>query len=467
MEFLSLDFNAFLEESGTIALVIHDNKERQTLDEKLGGQIEKFLSSKSDQDQPKIKDWKCFQAPASMKADEIWVVEADDDMRRKGGELANLSSSDITIHGADLEFAFGFALRNYRFDKYKADPKSPVNARFIVKDSAQFTTQFAHFQALTEGVHLARDLVNEPANILTTQEFANRISTLQELGVEVEILDEEKLSEIGLNALLGVGQGSESPSKVAIMRWEQSKSKPIALVGKGVVFDTGGISIKPAAGMEDMIMDMGGAATVVGTMHALASRKAKANVIGIVGLVENMPDGKAQRPGDIVKTYKGTTVEVLNTDAEGRLVLADILWYVQERFAPSAIIDLATLTGAVIVALGPFKTGVFGNDDAFTQNLLAAAQKEEEGAWHMPLGDEYSKLLKSKHADLGNIGGREAGSITAAEFLQHFIQEGTPWIHLDIAGTATVKSSNHRNLSGATGWGVLTLNRLITDHFED
>uniref|UniRef100_UPI003514511E leucyl aminopeptidase n=1 Tax=Limimaricola soesokkakensis TaxID=1343159 RepID=UPI003514511E len=279
---------------------------------------------------------------------------------------------------------------------------------------------------------------------------------------------EVELQRLGLGARLAVGQGSDSPSKVVVMRWQGGGDEaPLALVGKGVVFDTGGISLKPAAGMEDMTMDMGGAGTVAGTMRALALRRAKANVVGLVGLVENMPSGNATRPGDVVRSMKGDTIEVINTDAEGRLVLADVMWYAQERFKPSGMIDLATLTGAIIVALGHENAGVFSNEDGFAEALLAAAQAEGEGAWRLPMGEAYDKVLKSRVADMRNVGtGREGGSITAAQFLKRFVQDGTPWIHLDIAGTASLKTDSALGPKGATGWGVMALNRLVADRYE-
>ncbi|MEC8042687.1 MAG: leucyl aminopeptidase, partial [Pseudomonadota bacterium] len=264
------------------------------------------------------------------------------------------------------------------------------------------------------------------------------------------------------------GQGSDSPSKVVVMQWNggEKDAAPLALVGKGVVFDTGGISLKPAGGMEEMTMDMGGAGVVAGAMKSLALRKAKANVVGLVGLVENMPSGNATRPGDVVTSMKGDTIEVINTDAEGRLVLADVLWYAQERFNPAGVIDLATLTGAIIIGLGHENAGVFSNDDDLCKGFLKAAEAEGEGAWRMPLGQAYDDLLKSPIADMKNIGGRPGGSITAAQFLQRFIKEGTPWIHLDIAGVASVKGETRYAPKGSTGWGVLALNRLVSDKFE-
>ncbi|MFZ0099416.1 MAG: leucyl aminopeptidase, partial [Gemmobacter sp.] len=310
--------------------------------------------------------------------------------------------------------------------------------------------------------------VNEPANVLTTYDFAARLAAMQEIGLDVEILEEEGLTKLGMGALLGVGQGSESPSKVVVMQWNGGKKgeAPLALIGKGVVFDTGGISLKPAAGMEEMTMDMGGAGTVAGVMRTLALRKAKANVVGLVGLVENMPSGRAQRPGDVVRTMKGDTVEVINTDAEGRLVLADVMWYAQNRFKPAGMIDLATLTGAIIIALGHENTGVFSNDDAFCEQFLRAARAEGEGAWRMPMGEAYDAKLKSRVADMMNVGGREGGSITAAQFLLRFVQDGMPWIHLDIAGTAALKADSALGPKGATGWGVISLDRMIRDRFE-
>jgi len=316
-------------------------------------------------------------------------------------------------------------------------------------------------------VFFTRDLVTEPANVLTTTEFAARLEALGALGITVEVLDEPELRELGMRTLLAVGEGSETPSKVVVMRWEGGgKEAPLALLGKGVVFDTGGISLKPAQGMEDMTMDMGGAATVAGVMKTLALRKAKANVVGIVGLVENMPDGRATRPGDVIRSMKGDTVEVINTDAEGRLVLADVLWYAQERFKPVGMVDLATLTGAIIVGLGHEKAGVFSNDDAFAGAFLKAAAAEGEGAWRMPLGSAYDKLLKSDVADMKNVGGRWAGSITAAQFLQRFVKEGVPWIHLDIAGVASRPEAQPLHPKGASGWGVLSLDRLIRTGYE-
>jgi leucyl aminopeptidase len=317
-------------------------------------------------------------------------------------------------------------------------------------------------------VILARDLVNEPPNVLDPPEFARRAQGLSAVGVEVEVLDDAAMAEIGMGALLGVGQGSIKESRVVIMRWNgaDAASQPVAFIGKGVTFDTGGISIKPAAGMEDMKGDMGGAACVTGLMHALAARKAKVNAIGVIGCVENMPDGAAQRPGDIVTSLSGQTIEIINTDAEGRLVLADVLWYTKERFKPRFMVDLATLTGAILVALGQDYAGLFSNDDELAQRLSAVGQTTGEKVWRMPLGPEYDKLIDSKFADMKNTGGRHAGSITAAQFLARFVEK-TPWAHLDVAGTAMSSPSNDINRSWASGWGVRLLNQLVADHYED
>ncbi len=367
------------------------------------------------------------------------------------------------------EVALGAVLRGYEFGDHKTgDTPKPVAAIAVAAgkpDAAE--AAFADLRAQAEGVFLTRDLVNEPSNVLTTTEFATRLERLGALGVEVEVLDEAALEALGMRTLLAVGQGSESPSKVVVMRWQGGgEEPPLALVGKGVVFDSGGISIKPAGGMEDMTMDMGGAGTVAGAMHAIAARRARANVVGLVGLVENMPDGRAMRPGDVVRSMKGDTVEVINTDAEGRLVLCDLLWYAQDRFAPAAMVDLATLTGAIVIGLGHENAGVFANDDGLADAFLAAADAEGEGAWRMPLGKAYDKQLKSRVADMKNVGGRPAGAITAAQFLQRFVREGTPWMHLDIAGTASVKDGTPLAPGGATGWGVRALDRLVRDRFE-
>ena len=367
------------------------------------------------------------------------------------------------------EIVTGMTLRAYKFADHLSSPgDQPGEIRVMVNDPDAAKSATADVRAVAEGVFFTRDLVSEPANVLTTEEFANRLNDLSDLGLKVEVLEEADLEKLGMRTLLAVGQGSRSPSKVVVMSWEGGKKSeaPLALVGKGVVFDTGGISLKPAGGMEDMTMDMGGAGVVAGVMKTLALRKAKANVVGLVGLVENMPDGNATRPGDVVVSMKGDTVEIINTDAEGRLVLADVLWYAADRFKPSGMIDLATLTGAIIIGLGHENAGVFSNDDELCNAFLKAASETGEGAWRMPFGDAYDKQLKSQIADMKNVGGRPAGSITAAQFLQRFVKEGTPWIHLDIAGVASVKSDTTLAPKGATGWGVRALDQLVRNKFE-
>jgi leucyl aminopeptidase len=372
---------------------------------------------------------------------------------------------------ADL--ALGVRLRAYAFDRYKTKRKEDeeqakeVKVTVAVAAVAAVEKAFGSRKAVADGVLLARDLVNEPANVLYPEEFARRVGDLKKLGVQVEVLDVAAMKKLGMNALLGVGQGSEHESQLVIMRWNGGKkgSDPVAFIGKGVCFDTGGISIKPASGMEDMKGDMAGAACVVGLLQALAARKARVNAVGAIGLVENMPDGKAQRPGDIVTTMSGQTIEIINTDAEGRLVLADVLHYVNTRFKPKFMIDLATLTGAIIVALGHEHAGLFANDDKLADRLLKAGIATGERLWRLPLGAEYDKKIDSKFADMKNTGGRDGGSITAAQLLQRFVDK-TPWAHLDIAGTGMGSPQTDTNKSWASGFGVRLLDRLVADYYE-
>ncbi len=392
----------------------------------------------------------------------------------KKSQIVTVVSDAVAAEAANL--ALGIVLRSYVFDKYKtkkADGQEgkaedkPARITISTTEAAAAKKAFQRHESVADGVMLARDLVNEPANILGPVEFAERASELTALGVEVEVLTEKEMRRLGMGALLGVAQGSSRPPRLVVMRWNggKPKDKPIAFIGKGVVFDSGGISIKPAQGMEDMKGDMAGAAAVTGLMHALAARKAKANVVGIIGLVENMLDGNAQRPGDIVTSMSGQTIEVLNTDAEGRLVLADALWYCNDRFKPSAMIDLATLTGAIIVALGHTHAGLFSNNDELAGRLFEAGLASGEKLWRMPLGPDYDKLIDSKNADMKNIGGRNAGSITAAQFLQRFVKEA-PWAHLDIAGTGMGSPSSETNQSWGSGFGVRLLDRLVSEHYE-
>ena len=362
----------------------------------------------------------------------------------------------------------GMTLYAYDFNDHKSGNKIDQGSLTVLCNGATgMELDFVAKQAQSEGVFFTRDLVNEPANVLTTETFAERLIELEKLGIKVKVLEESDMRGLGMDSLLSVGLGSPSPSKLVVMEWMQGgDEKPFAFVGKGVVFDTGGISLKPATGMEDMTMDMGGAGVVSGVMKTLAMRKAKANIVGLVGLVENMPDGKAQRPGDVRTSMKGETIEVINTDAEGRLVLADVLWYAQKTYDLQGIINLATLTGAIIIGLGHEKAGVFSNNDALSRAFLKAAEAEDEGAWRMPLSPAYHKLIKSRIADIKNTGGRAAGSITAAAFLEVFVKPDMPWIHLDIAGVASVKTPTALSPVGATGWGVRALDRLISDNYE-
>jgi leucyl aminopeptidase len=430
-------------------------------------------------------------APAHLPYDRIVIAGLGADTPTEaewttlgGAVFGALSGGTVTVvaerpaHAAvepadAARLALGMMLRAYGFDRYKTKSengdKDTTGAEIsvAVADPSAADAAWQSVKGLGEGVILARDLVNEPANVLGPVEFAEKAAELARLGVEVEILEEPDMRALGMNALLGVSQGSERPPRLVVMRWQggAADAQPLAIVGKGVVFDTGGISIKPAAGMEDMKGDMGGAACVVGLMHALASRKARANVVGVIGLVENMPDGKAQRPGDIVTSMQGQTIEIINTDAEGRLVLADALHYTIDRFKPRFVVDLATLTGAVIVALGHLNAGLFTNDDGLAAEFSAAGIATGDTVWRLPVSAEYDKLIDSKFADMKNTGGRTAGSITAAQFLKRFVGE-TPWVHLDIAGTGMGAPNNEISRTFGSGFGVRLIDRVIADHYE-
>ncbi|MDI7774572.1 leucyl aminopeptidase [Asticcacaulis sp. EMRT-3] len=428
--------------------------------------------------------------PASLNVAALAVVG--------GGELAGLDAAGMEVVAASLYHAVkssgfeglsfdltGYApervahavlalnLAAYRFDKYFGQAKleklpALKSVTVVCDDVAAAEAAGVPLMALRDGIFFARDLVSEPANVLYPQSYADRVRKLEGTGLTVEVLGIAEMEALGMNALLGVGLGSGRESKLVVMQWHgaDSKTAPVAFVGKGVTFDTGGISIKPAEGMEDMKWDMGGSATVVGTMIALATRKAKVNAVGIIGLVENMPDGKAQRPGDVVKAMSGTTIEVINTDAEGRLVLADALWYCQDRFKPQFMIDLATLTGAMIIALGTDYAGVFSNNDELADRITEVSKAVGENFWRMPLPTQYEKQIDSKIADIRNIGGRPAGAITAALFLQRFVNN-VPWAHMDIAPTAWTNEQRIPTVpEGATGFGVRTLNDLVARYYE-
>jgi leucyl aminopeptidase len=432
-------------------------------------------------------------APEGLKAKRLIVMGLgklaeikDNDFLKVGGSVAGKlrAGKDAVTIVAELPTgamkpdqaagaASGLLLRAYKFDRYKTKKKEGeegalrADVSIAVGDVAAARKAFAPSAHIVEGVVTARDLVNEPPNVLFPVEFARRASQLRKLGVGVEVLDVKAMRKLGMGALLGVSQGSTQPGRMVIMRWNGGKrgDQPVAFVGKGVCFDTGGISIKPAGSMEDMKGDMGGAACVVGLMQALAARKAKVNAIGAIGLVENMPDGNAQRPGDIVTSMSGQTIEIINTDAEGRLVLADVLWYVAKKFKPKFMVDLATLTGAIMVALGTEYAGLFSNNDELAGRLIEAGLATGERVWRMPLGPEYDKLIDSQFADVKNTGTRNGGSITAAQFLQRFV-DGTPWAHLDIAGTAMGAPKTEINQSWGSGYGVRLLERLVADHYE-
>jgi leucyl aminopeptidase len=393
---------------------------------------------------------------------------------REATVFAEFPGKSVTAEQA-ADLALGVRLRGYSFDRYKTKAKegeekpSAKKVTIAVGDPAAARKAYAAREAIAEGVMIARDLVNEPANVLHPQEFARRASALRRQRVRVDVLDVAAMRKLGMGALLGVGQGSARDSRLVVMRWNGGRSgeAPVAFIGKGVCFDTGGISIKPAGGMEDMKGDMAGGACVVGLMHALARRRAKFNALGVIGLVENMPDGNAQRPGDIVTSMSGQTIEIINTDAEGRLVLADALWYAATKFKPKFMVDLATLTGAIIIALGHEHAGLFSNDDKLSERLTKAGLDTGELVWRMPLAKAYDKLIDSKFADVRNTGsGRAGGAITAAQFLQRFVANKTPWAHLDIAGTGFDSRQGEINKSWASGWGVRLLERLVAEHYE-
>jgi leucyl aminopeptidase len=459
-----------------------------SVDKACGGQIAKALKAARFEG---AKDQTADILVPGGKLERVFVVGVGEaaklearDVEYLGGSIAGMlqgaktESAEIAVqlpgcnqdHLAAL-IASGARLRNYAFDTYKSKKNGktgfPNTLTLLCTSPDSERKAFTAFEAVAEGVHVARNLVNEPPNVLFPVAFANRIKALARFGLRIDILTPVQMKRLGMNALLGVAQGSAHEPRLVVMRWNGGRrgEKPIAFIGKGVTFDTGGISIKPAAGMEDMKGDMGGAACVTGLMLALARRRARVNAIGAVGLVENMPDGKAQRPGDVVKSMSGKTIAVLNTDAEGRLVLADVLWYVQSTFKPKFMIDLATLTGAILVALGKEHAGLFSNNDELSERLVKAGLATGEKVWRLPLAPEYDKIIDHEVADVKNTGGRFAGSITAAQFLQRFVND-VPWAHLDIAGTAMDAPKTPINQSWGSGWGVRLLNRLVADHYE-
>ena len=478
---IEMNFDASLNYDGQLVILVSEDGKLDDFGDRLNklmdGAIDRALAS-DDFHSLDLGKVLSLSYPAGLKAQGLTIAKLNqnsgvDETRACGVEIAKtVKCKSILILNGEFQKAAdlveGLALRNYDYRDQKTHVKNVgFDLQVMVQSVREHSDKINEKLAVIDGVFFTRDLINAPANILTTSSFADQLVALSELGIIVEVLDEPELEKLGMRTLLCVGQGSVSPSKVVVMHWNGGGTEaPFAFVGKGVVFDTGGISLKPAAGMEDMTMDMGGAGVVAGAMKALALRKAKANVVGVVGLVENMPSGNATRPGDVIKSMKGDTVEVINTDAEGRLVLADILWYTQERFNPTGMIDLATLTGAIIIGLGHEMAGVFSNSDTLSKQFISAATAEGEGAWRMPLGQAYDKQLKSRIADMKNVGGRAASSITAGQFLKRFVKDNTPWAHLDIAGVASIAQESAFSPKGATGWGVRALNRMIADHYE-
>ncbi len=486
-----------LPKSGTIVVFAAEGRKLsptgKALDKTSGGAL--FRAMESSRFTGRALETLAVLAPAKLGVASVLLVgsgKSDDEpgaWKNRGGVIlaqlnaAGVKSAAVAVDrpgkgeskiAADL--AFGARMRAYRFDKYRTKEKpeqkpSLAELVFLVTDAAGAKRDFAPLEKIAAGVFFTRDIVSEPANVIYPESLAKRALALRELGVEVDVLDEKKMAALGMGALLGVAQGSAKPPRLLVMQWKGNpgarNKAPIAFVGKGVTFDTGGISIKPADGMWDMKWDMGGAGVVIGLMMALAGRKAKVNAVGIGGLVENMPDGNAQRPGDIVKSMSGQTIEVLNTDAEGRLVLADALWYCQDRFKPQLMIDLATLTGAIIIALGTENAGLFSNNDKLAGQLAAAGQATGEKLWRMPLGEAYDKMMDSDAADIKNISGnREAGSITAATFIERFVNK-LPWAHLDIAGVTWSKKDAPIVPKGATAFGLRLLERFVADNYED
>ncbi|MDP6843209.1 MAG: leucyl aminopeptidase [Rhodospirillales bacterium] len=471
----------------------------QKLDAKTGGAIKRAI--RASRFEGKKGQTLNIMAPAGTRLERIMLVGlgkaaevTDLEMQKLGGGIyagtrrvksgkvwvAVDAVTDAKLTAAQMaaEIAYGARLRSYRFDKYKTKEKKSEKPSLtsLTVQCARFTDArraYSGLAKIADGVFFTRDLVSEPANVIYPDSLAKQARSLEKLGVRVQVLGEAAMRRLGMGALLGVGQGSDRDSKLVVMQWNGAGQKrggaksdaPLAFVGKGVTFDTGGISIKPSARMEDMKWDMGGSGVVIGLMKALAGRKAKVNAVGVVGLVENMPSGAAQRPGDIVTSMSGQTIEVLNTDAEGRLVLADALWYCKEKFKPKLMINLATLTGAIIVSLGNEYAGMFSNNNRLCDRLSKAGEAVGELVWRLPLSDTYDKLINSDAADMKNIGGRGAGSITAAQFLKRFVGD-TPWAHIDIAGVTWSKSDKPTVPKGGTAFGVRLLDRLVNDHYE-
>lgn len=463
-------------------------EQSKALDEEMGGAIKRAI--KANNFKGGVNESLAIISPSGLKANRVLLQgmgsedKSDEaDLYAIGGAIASAlmqtPDKSCEILGGDsvaelMAVVEGLLLRAWSFDKYfttKKDEDKPKlsDITFVTENAKEAKAAFSEVQAVVDGVNFTRTLISEPANVMNPPAMAEQLSTLKKLGVKVEILGEKKLKSLGMGALLGVGQGSNFESQVVVMSWNGGAKKsdaPLAFIGKGVTFDTGGISIKPSDRMWDMKYDMGGAGVVAGLMHALAARKAKVNAIGVVGLVENMPDGNAQRPGDVVKSMSGQTIEVLNTDAEGRLVLADVLWYTQQNFKPKLMVDLATLTGAIVVSLADEYAGLFSNNDEISGRLSAAGEKLDEKVWRFPMHKNYDKMIDSQTADVQNISnGRGAGSITAAHFLKRFVND-VPWAHLDIAGVTWNDKPKSVGGKGASGFGVRLLNRFVRDNYE-
>ena len=461
----------------------------RALDEASGGALTRALDA--SRFKGGVGDVLVLTAPAGAEAARLVIYGlgksedvSDSTYERAAGHVVKAllttgaKTLSFTLEGdggdAAARAGLGARLAAYRFDKYRTkleDGKKPslTDVEVVVGDVSAAKAAWESWGPVADGADIARDLVMEAPNVLGPENYAKQVKDLSKLGLEIEVLGEKQMAKLAMGALLGVGQGSVQESQLVVMKWNGGAKgeQPVCFVGKGVTFDTGGISLKPGAGMDEMKGDMGGSAAVVGLMAALAGRKAKVNAIGVIGLVENMPDGNAQRPGDIVTSMSGQTIEVLNTDAEGRLVLADALWYAQKEFDPKFIIDLATLTGAILIALGQDHAGIFSNNDELAERLFQAGKASDETVWRLPLGPEYDRQIDSPIADMKNLGeGRNAGSITAAQFLQRFVND-KPWVHIDIAGVGmNAKSKDPRQPLFGTGFGVRLLDRLVRDHYE-
>ncbi len=466
---------------GTIVVVCEDLNSSvfsYGKDMKIIKEIYKCINNHPASNKIKPKDFVKISLPSNLSARELIFVYSNQNhtsnMRGKlGSKLSGLieSKESLLICEPNLlmsEFLINLILRSYTFSKYKTGNSNKSCSCIILDQKNTQTIIERKIKSICSGVFYARDLTNEPSNHLNTENFSDNLKQLENFGIEVKILSEKTLKQIGMNALLAVAKGSVNPARVVLLEFNgrPRSAKRLALIGKGVMFDSGGISLKPANGMQEMTGDMGGAAVIAGLFKTLALRKSKSNVVGLLGLVENMPSSNAMKPGDIINSYKGDTIEVVNTDAEGRLVLADLLWYCQKKYQTSGIIDIATLTGAVEVALGQEYCGLFSNSNVFKNDLISAFQKSKEKVWELPLDDEFEKQITSRVADIKNSGGRLGGAITAAMFLKHFVKRATPWVHLDIAGVSYKNSSTELSPAGATGWGVRGLSKFIELNFE-